>query len=58
MGNYRMLDTVLTICAAGYRVHVGNLPPILVCGQPPGHQGPHRDIEWDVRWADAAVTDV
>jgi len=42
----------LMVCAAGSGVHVPNVPPVLVCGRPPGHRGPHRDAMWPVRWRD------
>ena len=42
MGRH-ITDWVLTICAAGKGVSVPGVPPLLVCGLPPGHDGPHRD---------------
>jgi hypothetical protein len=42
----------LTICAAGQGVTTGGIPVPLVCGRPPGHDGPHHDIEWAVKWPD------
>ncbi len=50
----RLLDCVLTICAAGYGVRVDDLPPLLVCGRPPGHDGPHHDVQWAVAWKEPA----
>ncbi len=52
----RTLHMILTICAAGYGVRVDGLPPLLVCGRPPGHEGPHHDIQWPVRWQDKAAS--
>jgi hypothetical protein len=40
----------LLVCAAGKGVRVEGVPPLLVCGLPPGHQGPHRDAVWPVTW--------
>ena len=46
-----MLDCHLTICAAGYgATHHSSLP--LVCGLPPGHDGPHRDVQYYIEWSD------
>ena len=37
----------LTICADGYgRPEL----PLLVCGRPPGHPGPHHDVHWAIEW--------
>lgn len=47
-----MLDVALTVCADGYGVVIDNLPPLLVCGRPPGHEGPHHDVKWPVAWDD------
>ncbi len=49
MGRH-ITDWVLTICAAGKGVSVPGVPPLLVCGLPPGHDGPHRDAVWPVSW--------
>jgi hypothetical protein len=40
----------LLVCAAGKGVQVGTLPPLLVCGRLPGHDGKHRDAVWPVEW--------
>lgn len=50
-----LLDMRPTICAAGYGVAVGDLPPVLVCGLAPGHDGKHRDVQWPVTWQDPEV---
>ena len=48
----RLLNEVLTICAAGHGVSAGGLPSLLVCGRPPGHDGLHHDVQWAVEWAE------
>jgi hypothetical protein len=45
-----MLHLELMICAAGKGVRIQGVPPTLVCGLPPGHDGRHRDVEWPVSW--------
>ena len=47
----RMFQATLTICAAGYGVATHSRLP-LVCGLPPGHDGPHRDVEYTLQWSD------
>lgn len=54
-GPVRMLHAALTICADGYGVVIGDLPPVLVCGLAPGHEGPHRDVRWPVAWDEQGV---
>jgi len=45
---------ILTICAAGYGARIAGVPlPLVVCGRPPGHDGPHHDVAWAVEWQDA-----
>ena len=54
-----LLEAQLMICAAGYGVRVDGLPPVLVCGRPPGHAAreraagqpvTHHDVQWPVKW--------